>query len=155
MLRASKHAMTPVTHLTRPLALVLCLSLVAVASTACGSPQSTSGGSPTNVVLHLRDNHRTVTVKPGSTVRVVLGNTYWTFVPPSAGGVLMPVGEPVVKPNMNAGCVAGQGCGTVISTYDAKTQGVTKIAAGRISCGEALRCTGSQGTYTVTIKVTA
>jgi hypothetical protein len=143
------------THPTHRLALALCLSLIAIASSACGSTQS-APGSQHDVVLHARDNHTTVTVTPGSTVRVVLGNTYWTFAPPAGGGVLLPVGKPVVKPDMQqADCVMGQGCGTVTATYHAKNSGVTKITAGRLSCGEALRCPPGRGAYTVTIKVAA
>ena len=153
---ASKHLMNAAAHPIRPVVLAVCIALIAVVSAACGS-QASSGStarSETNVVLHWSDNHRTVTVTPGSSVRVVLGNTYWSFAPPSAGGILTPVGKPVVKPVMH-GCVAGQGCGTVTAVYDATNQGITKISAGRTSCGEAIRCTSGRGAYTVTIKVAA
>src|ERR1044072_7817440 len=56
--------MSAVVRPIRPLALAICISLVAVASAAWGSSQSTPR-SDTNIVLHWRDNHRTFTVTPG------------------------------------------------------------------------------------------
>jgi hypothetical protein len=49
--------------------------------------------------------------------------------------------------------VPGQGCGTVTAVFAAIAPGSARLTASRISCGEALRCTGSDGVYVLTVTV--
>lgn len=124
--------------------------------TGCAKAQGTSGGASTpspvqTVTVGDNDTGRTLHVTPGSSVKVVLGSTYWTFGHSSDGGVLSLVGTPNVVPS--GGCVPGQGCGTVTGVFRAMAPGTATITASRTSCGEAMRCTGDQGSYRVVVIV--
>jgi hypothetical protein len=79
-------------------------------------------------------------------------STFWTVRGSRNPNVLRQDGEPVVAPNL-AGCVPGQGCGTVTASFVAVARGLARVVAKRTTCGEALRCTGSAGSYRVTVVV--
>jgi hypothetical protein len=96
-------------------------------------------------------NGATIRIHTGTRVTVRLGSTYWTFQGSSNPAVLRQVGTPTVKPR--GGCVPGAGCGTVTATFVARHPGTATVTASRTTCGEALRCTGGQGSYTLTVVV--
>ena len=98
-----------------------------------------------------RQNERTVTLRRGQLLRVVLHSTYWQFAKASDRSVLRLVRAPRVRPA--PGCVAGSGCGTVTASYLAASRGTSTVGAERNSCGEAMGCTGDTGRYTVRIVV--
>ena len=108
--------------------------------------------SGANVTATDKDNGTTIAAKVGNRVDVVLGSTYWMFAPASDASVLSLLGTPVVDAQPN-GCVPGQGCGTTTASYDAVAPGTAVVSASRTSCGEAMRCTGTAGSYRVTITV--
>jgi hypothetical protein len=97
------------------------------------------------------DNGRTVAVTQGTRITVTLGSTYWVFAALSDNGVLRQQGEVSYSPA--PGCVPGGGCGTVALTVVAVGAGEEDVVASRTSCGEALRCTGNQGSYRTTVTV--
>src|SRR5207302_4854531 len=99
------------------------------------------------------DNGSTVSLRTGGTLRVVLHSTYWQFDPASDPTVLRSTGDPTSSPDPPGSCVPGGGCGTVTATFQALRAGRAVVTAHRTSCGEALRCTGRQGSYTVTVVV--
>jgi hypothetical protein len=119
------------------------------------SASAAPGGTAGRVVVDERDNHKVVRVSRGSVVTVVLHSTYWRFGPAPAPHVLPQISAPHVSPRPpNAGgCVPGQGCGTVTVAYRAAAAGTVFIRASRVSCGEALRCTGGNGLFSVTLIV--
>lgn len=92
---------------------------------------------------------------PGDKVTIVLHSTYWKFTPISGPEYIAQVGavRTVASPPSTAGCVVGQGCGTVTIHYVAKALGAMRIIATRTSCGEALRCTPSNSRWSVIFKV--
>jgi hypothetical protein len=126
------------------------------------SPQAGAGNGrnplhtpPTDqrmVVAGDSDNGRTLALQAGDRLQVVLGSTYWTLDGSSDPGVLRQVTQPTVSPR-TIGCVPGGGCGTVSATFDAVAAGRAGVTARRTTCGEALRCTGSQGLYQITVVV--
>jgi hypothetical protein len=133
-------------------ALAITVFAAAVAS-GCGSGSSggaSLGSAPTTRQLDEHANGTTVTVHLGDTVVVVLHSTYWTF--DVARTVLQPLGEPQPSPTTCA--VPGGGCGTVTARYNASHVGTATLSAHRDSCGEAVRCTGGTGDWTVTVRVT-
>ena len=65
--------------------------------------------------------------------------------------MLRPQGDPAYAPA--PGCVPGGGCGTVTATYGAVHAGRVTVTANRTSCGEALRCSPEQGSFTVAVVV--
>ena len=121
------------------------------------SPTSSVASTPTpttstTVTATEADNGRTVRLRPGQQLRVVLHSTYWTMKPVTPSQVLSAGGDPVISPQPS-GCVAGGGCGTVTAVYDVVAPGRTEVTATRTSCGEAMGCTAADATWTVTVLV--
>jgi hypothetical protein len=138
-------AKSAVRHLVFVLALATgAASLAAVTSAA---------GATVRTVTESANGH-VITVTPGSMVRVVLHNTYWTIASPH-GGLLREVGPPVVagSPPGTPGCVVGAGCGTVTALFRALAPGQLRLSASRTSCGEALACTPAQGRWSIVVRV--
>jgi hypothetical protein len=117
------------------------------------SPVATAPPAPGSRDVSELDNGTTVTLRTGGTLRAVLHSTYWQFDPPSDPTVLGSAGPPVSSPAPMGQCVPGGGCGTVTATFQALRPGRAVVSAHRTSCGEALRCTGNQGIWTVTVVV--
>jgi hypothetical protein len=129
-------------------------STAAPATTAHPAPSTTTttAVAPSAVQVSETQNGSTVHVAKGGSVAVVLHSTYWTLAAPSNAAVLQEEGQPTVTPMMQ-GCVPGQGCGTVTAVYAVVGPGQSQLSASRTSCGEALRCTGTQGAWSVTVDV--
>lgn len=130
----------------------LCLGaiLTVVCLASCGAA---AGGRPgEHLTLREADKGRTVDVHPGAGVVVVLDSTYWRVAPSSDPAVLREDGQPVYAAHPS-GCVPGEGCGTVTATFHAVSAGRATISASRTSCGEAMGCTASAGSYQVTVVV--
>lgn len=125
---------------------------VAHATTTLHPTTTVASQAPAAVALADADTGRSVTVRRGGTVTVVLHSTYWTFAAPSNGSVVQAQGAPVVVADRQ-GCVPGGGCGTVTAKYAAVGDGQATLSAHRDSCGEAMRCQGTAGDWRVTIVV--
>jgi hypothetical protein len=126
---------------------------VLLVTAACGGSSSGGGqslaGAPSTKTLDESANGSTVAVHLGDTVVVVLHSTYWAFTTPAT--TLQELGSPQSSPSHCP--VPGSGCGVVTAQYNASHVGQTTLHAHRDSCGEALRCTGSDGDWTVTVRV--
>jgi hypothetical protein len=83
---------------------------------------------------------------------VVLHSTSWQL--PNAHGVLVVTRGPRAKATPGCSRIPGIGCGTATATYAARRAGSTTLAAHRDSCGEAWRCTGSEGDWSIAVHVT-
>ena len=101
-----------------------------------------------------RSNGTTVHARVGDTITVVLHSTYWQLADPQ-GGELVVTATPSAAPG-GGRCttIPGTGCGTLTATYRVAAAGSTHLDGGRQSCGEALRCTGAQGRWSVTVVAT-
>jgi hypothetical protein len=121
-------------------------------SASPGQSSTIPGTGTAAVVLKDQDNGRTVSVRKGAHLLVELASTYWTFDASSNTTVLRSAGQPQVRPS--AKCVPGGGCGVVTAGFDALSAGVAVVSATRTSCGEALSCTGVQGSYRLSVVVT-
>lgn len=126
------------------------LLLVAVGCANSNSSHAATRALPVVQVGDKRDGG-TVALHVGQKLRVVLHSTYWEFKRVNAPGVLHLVATPVVAPK--AGCVPGQGCGTVTALYVARTPGSASVRAERTSCGEAMGCSADAGTWLLTVVV--
>ncbi|HXM58436.1 MAG TPA: hypothetical protein VOB72_23755 [Candidatus Dormibacteraeota bacterium] len=148
-------------------AAVLAAALLAACGAAgSGQPPASPGpGATGGVTLHTpptigartvtardQDNGHAVSVRVGDRLQLVLGSTYWKLDGSSDEAVLRPAAAPAVSPS--PGCVPGEGCGTVSGQFDAIAPGRADVTASRTSCGEAMACTGGQGSYRVTVVVT-
>lgn len=110
-------------------------------------------------VLSEKNASKTVAVKLGGRVQLTLHSMYWKLTTPAQNSSLTPKGFPIIKaifPSAAApaGCrMAGSGCGTQTWVFTATKVGLTHFYASRTTCGEAMRCTGTNGRFTVTVKV--
>jgi len=68
------------------------------------------------------------------------------------GGELVSTASPTLSPG-GKGCptIPGTRCGTMSAGYRAASTGRTTLTASRQTCGEALRCTGSRGRWSVIV----
>jgi hypothetical protein len=125
------------------------LSVAAAVAVVCAC--GTADASHVRTVSE-RDKGTTIAVARGTHLRLVLHNTYWQIAKPSDTTVVRPDGRPEVAPGRH--CLPGVGCGTVVERFIAVGTGRAQLRAHRTTCGEALRCTGGRGRYSVTIHVT-
>ncbi len=107
------------------------------------------------VTLGEANNHHTIAVALGTRITVTLHSTYWSPTPVHSSTILSQVGAPTVAATQpgTAGCVPGQGCGTVSEHFVARHAGFIRLRATRTSCGEAMRCTPAQAVWTVIVHV--
>lgn len=119
----------------------------------------TSANAVTATSLSEKNASKTVVVKLGSWVELTLHSMYWQLAVPAKSSSLTSKGAPILKPifpspTAPAGCrIAGSGCGTQTWVFAATKVGLTHLVASRTSCGEAMQCTGTNGRFTVTVKV--
>jgi hypothetical protein len=121
-------------------------------SGAKSSPSATTTKQRSVVRVTTADNGQTVDLAPGQELDLALDNTYWQIAQSAAPTIVREVGRPVTTPNIS-GCVPGGGCGTVRANYIGIAPGTADITASRTTCGEARPCTGSDGSYRVTVVV--
>lgn len=131
----------------RPRAASIAIALL-LTGTACAN-----GATRPVVRAAERQNNKTITLRKGQRLQVVLHSTYWQFQSSTNRAVLRQLGKSRVRPT--PGCVAGGGCGTVVTLYLAAARGTAMVSATRNSCGEAAGCTGTSGRYTLHIRVTS
>ena len=156
--------MTPTTHI-RPFhtnhvstraRLARGLAILALASSAAGIASGASAAGAAKVTIGEANKGHVVTIAKGTHLVVTLHNTYWTIAPLSSRTVLGQVGAQSTKGQLSGAthaCVPGQGCGTVTMNYVANSAGLVRLTAHRTTCGEAMRCTGSQGSWSVSVRV--
>jgi len=123
------------------------LAVLVGALCACGSAGSTGLGQ---VTLTWQDKGHSVKVSRGTRIVVKLKSTYWHNFRSSNRAVVKRSGTVTRKPG---DCPPGFGCGTVTATFKAVRSGKAHLFASRTNCGEAFKCSKSQGRYDVTIRV--
>lgn len=120
-------------------------------STSPGLPAQSA--APAGSPVTESDNGRSMVVRVGSNVTLVLHNTYWQISKSSDPAVLALVSGPDYSGAGSISCVPGTGCGTVTTVFRAVAPGQATVTASRTSCGEVLACTGTAGAYRVTFVV--
>ena len=141
-----------VTSIVRP------VLLVAVAASAllagCGAVHPLPGGPQPPRLITERDhsNGKTIHIGVGDKLALILGSSYWNFAGSSAPSVLRQEGNSTLVPTSRR-CPPGVGCQPKRAVFKALAKGTAVITAHRLSCGEALRCTGSQGHFKLTVVV--
>jgi hypothetical protein len=129
-----------------------CASALLVAACADAGGVSAPATQPKQLTLSEPDNGSTVHVTRGELVVLRLHSTYWTINGSSDQAVLREDPSTVIV-QPSPGCVPGEGCGVTGARFSALAHGTAVVTAMRTSCGEALRCVGTQGAYTVTVQV--
>jgi hypothetical protein len=112
------------------------------------------GGLPLHVVIAAGDaaNGTTMHARVGDRVELTLSSDYWTVEGSSAPAVLRQNGATVQLPRQPH-CPPGVGCAPLRTGFTALAPGTAMITATRTTCGEALRCVGSQGRFALTVVV--
>lgn len=108
-------------------------------------------GSP--LVLDEHAKGKVVKIAVGTSVELVLHNSYWNINNSSNPKVLAEIGKPTYLPATSA-CVPGGGCNPVRATFTAMTAGMAVLSASRTTCGEAMGCLPGQRHFQVTVVVT-
>ncbi|WP_035848075.1 hypothetical protein [Kitasatospora azatica] len=135
---------------------------VALTLASCGSgassPSVSVPPSASPAVLNLDEaaNHTTVHTRVGTSVVVTLHSTYWPEVTSSAPAVLAPVTVSHPAPTgsgSHGACPVGGGCGSVVSSFQARAAGTAQLTTTRTTCGEAMVCAPDQRDYLVTVEV--
>ena len=132
------------------------LAILALALAASGIEGVAGATGVAKVTITESSNGHVVTVARGAHLVVTLHNTYWTITPLSGQTVLTQIGAQQTRGQLSGAthaCVPGQGCGTVTMNYVANAAGLVRLTAHRTTCGEAMRCTGSQGSWSVSVRV--
>ena len=149
--------MTGAASRSRFAAAVVPLTFTLMVAAACGGGGSSDGaplqpgGQPTTHQVSDSDRGTTVHATVGDHIVVTLHSTYWQLDKPS-GAVLVAVGSPETQAGgPTCSTIPGSGCGTIRADYRVARAGMATITAGRASCGEAMRCTGSQGRWSVSV----
>jgi len=124
---------------------------------AAGGPGTQPGGTASPGALTVSSDHangRTLHVKVGERLNLILSSAYWQVRGSSAPAVLRQDGAATPLPRPST-CpkLPGLGCVPVRTTFLALAPGTAVISASRTTCGEALRCAASQRHFRVTIVV--
>lgn len=141
-----------VTRAFRPV-LMFAAMASAVLAVGCGTAHGPGSPPPQRLITeHDGANGQTIHVAVGDKVALILGSSYWNFRGSSAPAVLRQVGQ-VTLVKSSRTCPPGVGCQPKRALYKALARGKAVITAHRLSCGEALACTGSRGHFTLTVIV--
>lgn len=120
-------------------------AVVASAIMTAGCGTATGANHPVPKVIVVRDNAngRTVSVRAGDTLELILASSYWNVTGSSAPRVLRQDGATALLPRPST-CpdIPGLGCAPERTDFKALTSGKAVITANRTSCGEAMRCVG-------------
>lgn len=135
--------------------------VLALAASVGGCTSAPSASTPgRQVTATVSDNGHTLHLAVGDRLTVVLSSTYWSVPASNSDRVLRPDSHHYsVAPltgsssTIDQTCVVGEGCGSVTATFTATSAGGEVVTASRTSCGEAMRCVGSAGTYRLTVLV--
>ena len=124
--------------------------LVALSLTLC-APIS-SAQAATKVTVTDAENHRVISIKANTQVTITLDSTFWLDATATNLKTVKAKSQKVIPfgPTAPQGCQhPGTGCGTSIWVFKATTKGKASFTVSRDSCGEAMQCTGSNGSYLV------
>lgn len=109
---------------------------------------------PRSLSVSFADNGTSLRLRVGQRLHVVLATPYWTFHPSDTSRVLRQDANGVGAPSATCSGPPGTaGCGTRTADFTAIGAGRTVVVATRVICGEAMRCTGSNGRFAVYVTV--
>jgi hypothetical protein len=131
------------------------VAVPAILAAGCGTTASANHPVPKMIVVRDNANGRTISMRVGESLELILSSSYWNVGGSSASGVLRQDGTTVLLPRP-AGCpdIPGLGCTPERTSFRALAGGQAVITASRTSCGEALRCVGKATRFAITVVVT-
>jgi hypothetical protein len=145
-------------HLRRlaVIAAVLATSIGAALATAVAGSGTASASATTRPAMIVRDNAngKTITVRVGEQVDLILASNYWHISGSSSSRVLHQNGPAYLLPRPGSCApIPGIGCTPIEVNFTARGAGKAVVTASRFSCGEALACMPSMRNFKVTIIV--
>ena len=128
----------------------------AVPAAACSTATGANNPVPRLIVVRDNANGRTISLRPGDSIELILSSSYWNVAGSSASRVLRQEGGTALMPRPST-CpdIPGLGCTPERTDFKALTGGAAVIRASRVSCGEALRCVGRATKFTLTVVVSS
>jgi hypothetical protein len=129
--------------------------LAAVPTTTSTSLVPRGSGDPQVAVVTVvdADDGKTISLRQGQMLRVVLDGPSWQFAEPSDAKVLAPQGEPTYTQGENCAPLPGTHCGTMKAEFKALKTGAATVTALRAPCGEAFRCADEAAKYQLEVRV--
>jgi hypothetical protein len=113
---------------------------------------STSADASTTKVIAETQNGKTITVKSGAVLTILLHSTFWAGAKTKNLLQAKPseIASVPPRPTAPVGCQhPGSGCGTIKWFYKAMKKGLATFTATRTSCGEVLQCTPENSNFKV------
>ncbi len=134
--------------------LIVAVAASALLAAGCGTAKPVTGGPPPTrlVTEHDGANGKTIHIAVGDKVALILGSSYWNFAGSSAPAVLRQEGGVTLVPTSHT-CPPGVGCQPKRALFKALAPGKAVLSAHRVTCGEALACTGGRGHFKLTVIV--
>lgn len=136
----------------RALALLLAIATVGCAGSGTQRASSSAAACAPPKTVDERANGTAVRLCVGQILRVELHSTYWRDVASSQDAILLG-GSTQALPTSPSACVAGAGCGTMVTSFHAVAAGTATVTAHRTTCGEALLCAPNQRTFALSVTV--
>ena len=135
------------------LLVVLAVGLAACATTRSNITRDTGPQTTPTAELTGSDNGSEVHTAIGHLLHVNLAGQGWSFTAQPASMVSVITPSTTSVPSDCSGALQTSTCGATAITYLAKQAGTVTLRATRSMCGEARRCTGSEGDFSITVVV--
>lgn len=131
---------------------------VAVVSPSTSTSTTTPAASaqqPSVVTVVDADDGKTIVLRRGQQLRVVLEGPTWQFAEPTDSKVLAPQGAPTYTAGEDCTPLPGTNCGTVTAEFRAGQAGASTLVAHRAPCGDPARfqCLDEQAKFQLEVRV--
>lgn len=118
------------------------------------SLSATALGNPHVVVARDSFNGKTMRIRVGERLELILGSSYWNVDDVSSPAALRQDGPTsLLATPGDCSTIPGSGCTPEQTSYTALAPGAVVITASRDSCGEALACLPDQRHFRLTVIV--
>ena len=129
-------------------------STIALLSAATTTSTTLAASSQVAVVTVVdADDGKTIVLRRGQKLRVVLDGPTWQFAEPSDADVLTPQGQATYTPGENCTPLPGTHCGKVTAEFQAMKMGTSVVTATRAPCNEGFQCPDEQAQYRLEVRV--
>jgi len=130
-------------------------STTPLASVATTTSTTAAASSPQVAMVTVvdADDGKTIVLRRGQGLRVVLDGPTWQFAEPSDSEVLTPQGPATYTPGDNCTPLPGTHCGKVTAEFRAMKMGTSVVTATRAPCNEGFQCPDEQAQYRLEVRV--
>jgi hypothetical protein len=136
---------------TVPDAVATSTTVLASATTTSSTVLGSAGAPQVDVVTVAdADDGKTIVLRKGQRLRVVLSGPTWQFAEPSDKDVLAQQGQQTYTPGENCTPLPGSHCGTVTAEFKALKIGASVVTAARAPC---VQCSDDRNQYRLDVRV--